>query len=52
MLKVFLMATFTYQLAYWAWVKFEKDEIREERQGEITALETQLQEAMAKPKTP
>jgi hypothetical protein len=31
--KVLLMATFAYQLSYWAWVKLEKDEIRSERQG-------------------
>lgn len=34
MLKVFLMAVFTYQLAYWAWAKLEADEITAERQGE------------------
>jgi hypothetical protein len=28
------MATFTYQLAYWAWVKLEKEEIKRERSGE------------------
>lgn len=27
--KVLLMATFTYQLAYWAWVKLETDEVKE-----------------------
>lgn len=32
--KVLLMATFTYQLAYWAWVKLEKDEVRRNRTGE------------------
>ena len=28
------MAVFTYQLAYWGWVKLEQDEIRDQRQGE------------------
>jgi len=28
------MATFTYQLAYWTWVKLEKDEIKREKTGE------------------
>lgn len=31
--KVLLMAMFTYQLAYWGWVKLEQDEIRAEREG-------------------
>lgn len=29
------MAMFTYQLAYWGWVKLEQDEIRAEREGEF-----------------
>lgn len=33
--KVLLMAMFTYQLAYWGWVKLEQDEIRAEREGEF-----------------
>ena len=28
------MATFTYQVAYWGWVKLEKDEIKAQRTGE------------------
>jgi len=40
--KVLLMATFTYQLAYWAWVKLEKDEIKREKTAEIENLEKQL----------
>jgi hypothetical protein len=28
------MATFTYQLAYWGWVKLEKEEIKRSRSGE------------------
>ena len=34
MAKVLLMATFTYQLAYWGWVKLEKDEIKRSKNGE------------------
>ncbi|KAG8159400.1 hypothetical protein KVR01_011061 [Diaporthe batatas] len=30
--KVLLMAMFTYQLAYWGWVKLEQDETRAERE--------------------
>ncbi|KAH8804626.1 hypothetical protein F5884DRAFT_419530 [Xylogone sp. PMI_703] len=44
--KVLLMATLTYQMAYWAWVKLEKDEIRAEREAEISALEHKLSEVM------
>jgi len=49
--KVLLMATFTYQLAYWAWVKLEKDEIRSQREAEVSALENKLQE-LTKSKRP
>lgn len=31
--KVLLMAIFTYQLAYWGWVKLEQDEIRDQRES-------------------
>lgn len=31
--KTLLLAVFTYQLAYWAWVKLEQDEIKAERRG-------------------
>ncbi|KAL3418169.1 hypothetical protein PVAG01_09884 [Phlyctema vagabunda] len=41
--KVLLMATFTYQLAYWGWVRLEKDEIKARKTEEITALEAKLQ---------
>jgi hypothetical protein len=27
------MATFAYQLTYWAWVKLEKDELKAGRRG-------------------
>lgn len=43
-MKVLLMATFTYQLTYWAWVKLEKDEIKAQREQEIKSLETKLKE--------
>ncbi|CZR57892.1 uncharacterized protein PAC_07781 [Phialocephala subalpina] len=39
--KVLLMATFTYQLAYWGWVKLEKDEIKREKTGEWRHLGTE-----------
>ncbi|KAF4625192.1 hypothetical protein G7Y89_g12973 [Cudoniella acicularis] len=41
--KVLLLATFTYQLAYWGWVRLEKDEIKAERNGEIRELERELE---------
>ncbi len=31
--KVLLMATFVYQLTYWAWVKLEADEMKDQRTG-------------------
>jgi hypothetical protein len=31
--KALLLATFTYQLSYYLWVKLEKDEIKSERQS-------------------
>ena len=34
MAKVFLVAVFTYQLAYYWWVRLEQDEIKREMQGE------------------
>ena len=34
--KVLLLATFTYQLAYWTWVKLEKDEIKREKNCELS----------------
>ncbi|ROW06058.1 hypothetical protein VMCG_04690 [Cytospora schulzeri] len=40
--KVLLMAMFTYQLAYWGWVKLEQDEITAEREGEIAKLEAEV----------
>jgi len=29
------MSIFVYQLAYWGWVKLEKDEIKKERKGTV-----------------
>ncbi|KAJ4388992.1 hypothetical protein N0V93_006454 [Gnomoniopsis smithogilvyi] len=40
--KVLLMAFFTYQLAYWAWVKLEADEIMAEREAYIAQLEDEI----------
>lgn len=34
--KVLLVAVFTYQVAYWSWVKLETDEVRSERDGSYT----------------
>ncbi|KAH9210345.1 hypothetical protein DL95DRAFT_465924 [Leptodontidium sp. 2 PMI_412] len=31
--KVLLMATFTYQLAYWGWAYLEKAEIKKQKSG-------------------
>lgn len=47
--KVLLMAMFTYQLAYWGWVKLEQDEIRAEREGEVARLEAQVAKLTGKP---
>ena len=33
MAKVFLLAVFTYQVAYYFWVRLEQDEIRAEMRG-------------------
>ncbi|KAH8588414.1 hypothetical protein B0O99DRAFT_639454 [Bisporella sp. PMI_857] len=40
--KVLLMATFTYQLAYWGWVYLEKEEIKLDKSAEVQSLEKQL----------
>jgi len=37
------MATFTYQVAYWGWVKLEKDEIRAEKTGWCSLRQVGLQ---------
>ncbi|KAI9648312.1 hypothetical protein NHQ30_002945 [Ciborinia camelliae] len=41
--KTLLMATFIYQLTYWAWVKLEKDELKEDKRREIKELEAELE---------
>ncbi|KAM9880176.1 hypothetical protein VDGL01_05760 [Verticillium dahliae] len=43
-LKVLLMATLTYQIAYLAWTKLEMDEIKAERTQEVQTLEAQVDE--------
>ncbi|KAA6416042.1 MAG: hypothetical protein FRX48_00761 [Lasallia pustulata] len=40
--KVFLGAVFTYQAAYWLWVKLEADEIKQHKTEEMKSLEAQL----------
>ncbi|TPX15181.1 uncharacterized protein E0L32_004739 [Thyridium curvatum] len=40
--KTMLLAVFTYQLVYWAWVKLETDEIKAEKTAEIAGLEAQV----------
>ncbi|KAK3402969.1 hypothetical protein B0T20DRAFT_11875 [Sordaria brevicollis] len=40
--KCLLTALFVYQVIYWGWSKLEVDEIKEERQAEITKLEAQV----------
>ncbi|GKT49307.1 uncharacterized protein ColSpa_09488 [Colletotrichum spaethianum] len=46
-LKTLLMATLTYQIAYWSWTKLEQDEIREEKGREIEGLEARVAELQA-----
>ncbi|OHW91125.1 hypothetical protein CSPAE12_10286 [Colletotrichum incanum] len=46
-LKALLMATLTYQIAYWSWTKLEQDEIREEKGKEIEGLEARVAELQA-----
>lgn len=38
------MAMFTYQLAYWGWVKLEQDEIRAEREGVFAAHRSRMRD--------
>lgn len=40
--KVFLMAIFTYQVAYYFWVRLEQDEIRGEMEATISDLEARI----------
>ncbi|KAI0541004.1 hypothetical protein GGR58DRAFT_498622 [Xylaria digitata] len=41
--KVFLMAIFTYQVAYYFWVRLEQEEKRAEMQAIISDLETRIE---------
>ncbi|TDZ22465.1 hypothetical protein Cob_v004610 [Colletotrichum orbiculare MAFF 240422] len=43
-LKVLLMATLTYQILYWGWIKLEQDEIRAEKKNDIETLEAKVAE--------
>lgn len=42
--KVLVLAVFTYQVAYWTWLKLEADEHREETDATIAALENTVDE--------
>ncbi|KAH6672856.1 hypothetical protein B0J14DRAFT_591867 [Halenospora varia] len=46
--KVLLLAVFTYQVAYWGWVRLEKDEVKRVRNGEIEVLEEELKTLIEK----
>ncbi|KAL0467246.1 hypothetical protein QR685DRAFT_533808 [Neurospora intermedia] len=46
--KCLLTALFVYQVVYWGWSKLEVDEIKEERQAEITKLEAQVRALQVK----
>ncbi|KAF1971446.1 hypothetical protein BU23DRAFT_393960, partial [Bimuria novae-zelandiae CBS 107.79] len=45
-LKSFLLALFTYQLAYYAWLKLEVVEEKHEQQGTIRGLEEEVKHAV------
>ncbi|KAL1902710.1 hypothetical protein Sste5346_001153 [Sporothrix stenoceras] len=42
--KVCLMAVFTYQLVFFGWTKLEQDDIKSDRQAEVSALEAKVKE--------
>ncbi|KAI8633080.1 hypothetical protein F5Y19DRAFT_471337 [Xylariaceae sp. FL1651] len=42
--KVFLMAIFTYQLAYYLWARLEQGEMRAEMQATIADLEARIEQ--------
>ncbi|KAI1805489.1 hypothetical protein F4811DRAFT_514995, partial [Daldinia bambusicola] len=44
MAKVFLLAVFTYQLAYYFWVRLENDEIKGEMRATIADLEARIEQ--------
>ncbi|KAF2710279.1 hypothetical protein K504DRAFT_501548 [Pleomassaria siparia CBS 279.74] len=50
MLKCFLGALFTYQVAYWVWLKLETLEARKDMNDEITSLNLELTRAILKQK--
>lgn len=49
-LKSFLLALFTYQLAYYVWLKLEVVEEKSEQQGTIKSLENEVKKAVAQQK--
>jgi hypothetical protein len=49
-LKSFLLALFTYQLAYYVWLKLEVVEEKSEQQGTIRGLEEEVKQAVAQQK--
>ncbi|KAJ1329470.1 hypothetical protein MN608_06205 [Microdochium nivale] len=42
--KVFLLAIFTYQVAYYFWVRLEQDEMKRDMQATISELEARITE--------
>ncbi|TQV99082.1 hypothetical protein V2A60_004575 [Cordyceps javanica] len=40
--KVMILAVFTYQVAYWSWIKLEADEARDKIDAEIETLEKKV----------
>ncbi|OTA79613.1 hypothetical protein M434DRAFT_402038 [Hypoxylon sp. CO27-5] len=42
--KVFLLAIFTYQVAYYFWVRLEQDEIKSEMRATIADLEARIEQ--------
>ncbi|KAK3181058.1 hypothetical protein K4F52_007599 [Lecanicillium sp. MT-2017a] len=42
--KVLLVAVFTYQVAYWGWLKLEADEVRADTDAVIEGLEKTVNE--------
>lgn len=49
-LKSFLLALLTYQLAYYVWLKLEVVEEKSEQQGTIRGLEEEVKRAVARQK--
>lgn len=50
MLKSFLIALFTYQVAYYSWLKLETIEEAHDKKSEISDLQRQLKEAVLQQK--